>query len=114
MAVRWGRVNGLSGEFKEYQQRSRRGLSQLGTQAQRSLGENAPAIKSASEGCRGADSLIDRVFFIEVFLIAAAQKFYRVVHHAQAPAKFSSNICFTKGVLCPEKSIRSIKNSTVR
>ncbi len=31
----------------------------------------------------------------------------------QTPPKFSSNTRLTKGMLCPEKSIRSIKSSTV-
>jgi hypothetical protein len=57
------------------------------------------------------DSHVDRTFFIEVSLIASA---HRAVHLEQAPPRFSSNTYLTKGVLCPEKSIRSIKNSTVR
>jgi hypothetical protein len=70
--------------------------------------------KSPGEVYCKTDSHVDRTFFIEVFLLACAQKFHRAVHHEQAPPKFSSNTCLTKGVLCPEKSIRSIKNSTVR
>jgi hypothetical protein len=36
------------------------------------------------------------------------------VHHEQIPPKFSSNTRLTKGVLWPEKSIRSIKSNTVQ
>jgi hypothetical protein len=64
--------------------------------------------------CCAIDSHVDRVFLFEVFLISGVQKFLRAVHHEQLPPKFSSYTRLTKGVLCPEKSIRSIKNSTVR
>ena len=67
--------------------------------------------KSLGEVCCATDSHVDRTFFIEVSLIASA---HRAVHLEQAPPRFSSNTYLTKGVLCPEKSIRSIKNSTVR
>src|SRR5258708_10031321 len=70
--------------------------------------------KSLGELCCATDSHVDRTFFIEVFLIAYDQESHRAVHHEQAPPKFSSNTCLTKGVLCPEKSIRSIKNSTLQ
>ncbi len=60
------------------------------------------------------NAVVDRTFLLEVFLISAAQKFLRAVHHEQLLPKFSSNIRLTKGVLCPEKSIRSIKSSMVR
>jgi hypothetical protein len=73
-----------------------------------------PGAGSLFEVCCATDSHVDRTFFIEVFLIASAQKLHRAVHHEQAPPKFSSSTRLTKGVLCPEKSIRSIKNSTVR
>jgi hypothetical protein len=59
-------------------------------------------------------SHVDRTFLIEVFFISAARKFLRAVDHEQLPPKFSPNTRLTKGVLCPEKSIPSIKNSTVR
>jgi hypothetical protein len=60
------------------------------------------------------DSQVDWTFLIEVFLFSAAKKFFRAVRHEQLPPKFSSNTCLAKGMLCPEKSIRSIKSSTVR
>src|SRR2546425_9619011 len=64
--------------------------------------------------CCAIDSHVDRTFLIEVFLVSGAQKFLRARHHEQIPPKFSSNTHLTKGVLWPEKSIRSIKSSTVR
>ena len=66
------------------------------------------------EVCCAIDSHVDRTFLIEVFLVSGAQKFLRARHHEQIPPKFSSNTRLTKGVLWPEKSIRSIKSSTVR
>src|SRR5260370_906666 len=55
------------------------------------------------------DSQVDRTFLIEVFLLSAAHRVLRAVHHEQLPPKFSSNTRLTKGVLWPKKSIRSIK-----
>ena|SRR5882672_6781322 len=60
------------------------------------------------------DSQVDRAFLIEVLLTSAAQSFLRAAHHEQLLPKFGTSIRFAKGVLCPEKSIRSIKSSTVR
>src|SRR6267142_574028 len=57
---------------------------------------------------------VDRTFLFKVFSISAARKFLRAMHDEQLRLKFSSNTRLTKGVLCPEKSIRSIKSSTVR
>ena len=60
------------------------------------------------------DSQVDRVFLLEVLLISTAQRFLGAVRHEQLPPKFSSNTHLTKGVLCPENSIRSIRSCTVR
>jgi len=56
---------------------------------------------------------VDRTFLIEVFLVSAAWKFFRAMHHEEVPSKFSLNARLTKGVLCPKKLIHSIKNLTV-
>ena len=67
--------------------------------------------------CRAIDAIdsrVDRTFLIEVFFISTAQLFLRAVHHEQSPPEFSLNTRLTKGVLCLEKSIHSIKSSTVR
>jgi hypothetical protein len=66
------------------------------------------------EVCCDVDSHVDRTFLIEVFFISAAQKLLRAVQHEQVPPKFSSNTRLAKGLLCPKKSIRSIKSSTAR
>jgi hypothetical protein len=66
------------------------------------------------ELCCAIDSHVDRTFLFEVFFPPAAQKVLRAVHHEQIPPKFSSNTRLTKGVLWPEKSIRSIKSNTVQ
>jgi hypothetical protein len=68
----------------------------------------------AGELCCAINSHVDRTFLFEVFLMPVAQKFLRAAHHEHVPPKFSSNTCLTKGMLCPEKSIPSIKSSTVR
>ncbi len=76
--------------------------------------QHPPAREEFGEVCSVIDSHVDRTFLIEVFLVSAAQKILRAVHHEQIPPKFRSNTRLTKGMLCPEKSIRSIKSSTVR
>jgi hypothetical protein len=72
------------------------------------------ARKELGELCCAIASQVDRAFLIEVFLMSGAQKFLRAAHYEQLLPKFGSNTCLTKGVLCPEKLIRSIKGSTVR
>ena len=62
----------------------------------------------------GSDLEVDRTFLVEVLLVSSTQKFLRAVLHELLPPKFVSNIGLTKGVLCPEKSIRSIRSCTVR
>ncbi len=57
---------------------------------------------------------VDPSFLVEVLLISTVQKLPGAVHQEQRPPKFISNTDFTKGVLCPEKSIRSIRNRTLR
>src|SRR5690348_14095050 len=75
-----------------------------------SLGRGKSSARCAVPSTR----TFDRTFLFEVFLTSAAQKFLRAVHHEQLPPKFSSNSRLAKGMLCPEKSIHSIKSSTVR
>src|SRR6266566_5103213 len=72
------------------------------------------AREEPGEVCCAIDSHVDRTFLIEVFLVSAAGQVLRAVHHEQVPPTFSSNTHITGGVLCPKKSIRSIKSSTVR
>jgi hypothetical protein len=76
--------------------------------------QHPPRREEFGEMCCTIDSDVDRTFLIAVLLVPAAQEFLRAVHHGQTPSKFSANTRLPKGVLCPEKSIRSIKSSTVR
>src|SRR5260370_27229679 len=68
----------------------------------------------SSATCALPTTHVDRTFLFKVFSISAARKFLRAVHDEQLRLKFRSNTRLTKGVLCPEKSIRSIKSSSVR
>ena len=77
------------------------------------LGKMCRAIDAIDSQSIAIDSLVDRTFLIEVFFISTAQMFLRAVHHGHLRPKFRSNTCVTKGVLCPKKSIPSIKSSTV-
>jgi hypothetical protein len=72
------------------------------------------AAETAGQACCALDSQVDLAFPVKALLIFAAQKFLGAVHHEQLPPKFSSNTYLSKGVLCPGKSIRSMRNCTVR